>query len=325
MQNQPSKKAVLSDVMYTAKMPTPFRAYLVSSSLFIVLFIFAVGGLGLKNLWNGTAAHANEVYAVREPDTTEKLNALETATATNVLSQAVLIPQAIPNRPKQESLQQIVDHWRTLNRQTTAGVVVQEIGGQNRSATLNANRQMYAASLYKLYLIDYLYNRIEQGKLNANAALTSGGTVSSCIDAMVLVSDNVCAQAVANMVGWGAASAFAKSRGFVGTNLTNADIGTTAADTAAFLKKLQAGQLMSYEHTGHLLSLMKNQKLRQAIPEGAPGAVVADKVGFYGIYWHDAGIVYGSSSTFVISVLTQNGSAAQIADLTNQIYQFLQG
>ena len=47
---------------------------------------------------------------------------------------------------------------------------------------------------------------------------------------------------------------------------------------------------------------------------------MADKVGYYGVVWHDVGIVYGTKSTYVLSVLTKGSKAAQVADLAQQIY-----
>jgi beta-lactamase class A len=57
---------------------------------------------------------------------------------------------------------------------------------------------------------------------------------------------------------------------------------------------------------------------RQGIPAGASGAV-ADKVGFIDALLHDSAIVYSPSGTYVLAIMTDGSSWANIAQLTREI------
>ena len=63
---------------------------------------------------------------------------------------------------------------------------------------------------------------------------------------------------------------------------------------------------------------MKRNVYRQGIPAGASGTV-ADKVGFLNGLLHDAAIVYSPKGTYVLVILTNGSSWANIAELTKKI------
>ena len=219
-------------------------------------------------------------------------------------------------------LYSLINDWAKEYPDGQYGVSVRELGGQGRSASYNADQLFFSASIYKLYVVNYLFNRIDAGNLDLTSTLGSNRSIDDCINATILVSDNACPEGVANAVGWGTldASAHAVTGG---VSLTSGNIKVSANGGADFMTKLYDGQLMSASNTTRLLSLMKQQKYRQAIPAGSRGAVVADKVGFYGNSWHDVGIVYSPKSTYILSVMTKNASANQIAELAGKIYDLL--
>ncbi|MGZ6005624.1 MAG: serine hydrolase, partial [Candidatus Saccharimonadales bacterium] len=88
---------------------------------------------------------------------------------------------------------------------------------------------------------------------------------------------------------------------------------------ANFLMRLQAGQLLNSSNTNVMLSDMGRQKYRSAIPAGAAGSTVLDKVGFIDNVWNDAAIVHGPKASYVLVVMTQNGGPDVIKDLTQRI------
>ena len=93
---------------------------------------------------------------------------------------------------------------------------------------------------------------------------------------------------------------------------------TTASDLTTFVGALQSGQLLNASSTTTLLNAMKRNVYRQGIPAGASGTV-GDKVGFLDAFLHDAAVVYGSNGTYVLTIMTEGSSWANIAELTRQI------
>jgi beta-lactamase class A len=63
---------------------------------------------------------------------------------------------------------------------------------------------------------------------------------------------------------------------------------------------------------------MKRNIYRQGIPKGI-NATVANKVGFLDGLLHDAAIVYASTGPYVLVIMTDGSSWANIAELTRQI------
>jgi beta-lactamase class A len=82
---------------------------------------------------------------------------------------------------------------------------------------------------------------------------------------------------------------------------------------------LESGTLpVSSESRERLLGALKRNIYRQGIPAGANGAV-ADKVGFLDGLLHDTAVVHSSNGTYVLTILTNGSSWAEIAELTRQI------
>ena len=192
----------------------------------------------------------------------------------------------------------------------------------NRSAFYNQNISTVPASTYKLFVAYVALKKIEQGKLSFNSA-TGAGSLDSCLQKMIKVSDNTCAWAILDLIGWNETEKLILAAGFSHTKINNSTGGymsTTASDLAKLLKGFYKGTLLQASSTNYLFKLMKNQIYRSGIPAGSPGATVADKVGFLYSWNHDAAIVYAPQSTYVLVILTTNASFTQIKELSNQIY-----
>ena len=67
--------------------------------------------------------------------------------------------------------------------------------------------------------------------------------------------------------------------------------------------------------------MFKANVYRKGIPAGTNGTV-ANKVGFLNGLLHDAAIVYGSNSKYVLAIMTDGSSWNNIAELTKRIEQF---
>lgn len=200
------------------------------------------------------------------------------------------------------------------------GVSFAELGGQGLSAQHNGDRQFVTASTYKLFVAFSTIKRVESGQMKWDDGDIAGGrNLSKCFDDMIVKSDNACAEALIKKIGAKDLNADIKSIGLVATAFRSDNNVTTANDLARYLTQLEKGTLpIKAENRDRLLGAMKRNVYRQGVPAGASGQT-ADKVGFLWGLLHDATIVYSPKGTYVLVVLTDGSSWANIADLTRKI------
>jgi len=220
-----------------------------------------------------------------------------------------------------KGLQILLQDWQS-DTGLQAGVVVRELSGKGRAASINGSQQFLAASLAKLYLEHYLYNGMAAGKWSSKSKLGTSQTLGTCLEIMIVYSNNPCFNGIGANRGWSNVASFTAAQGFSSTNPNPAVYTTTAQDTAWFLQRLQNGSLIKSSYRSKMLSHMTRQIYREGIPSGSRGAV-ANKVGYWSGYRHDAGIVYHPKSTYVLSVLTYGGSPSQIADLARRVSNYM--
>jgi beta-lactamase class A len=136
---------------------------------------------------------------------------------------------------------------------------------------------------------------------------------------MIVKSDNACAEALIKKIGANSLNADIKSIGLADTAFSADNNMTTPNDLANYLTQLEKGKLpLKTESRDRLLSAMKRNVYRQGVPAGATGQT-ADKVGFLWGLLHDAAIVYSPKGTYVLAVMSDGSTWANIADLTRKI------
>lgn len=203
-------------------------------------------------------------------------------------------------------------------------ISVRELGGRQWVASSNGDKAYVPASTYKLFVAYAVLKNIESGVWQWGIAATSGKNVSECFDAMIVYSDNACAEWFGETIGWKKITSMIHAVGVSSkTSLyTKNGFAATTDDNALFLAKLQRGELLSQSLTNRLLEVMKRQVYRAGIPAGVSGAV-ADKVGFLGSYLHDSAIVDTPNGPYVLVIYTKGSSWGKIADMTRQIDRHL--
>ncbi|HEX6462375.1 MAG TPA: serine hydrolase [Candidatus Saccharimonadales bacterium] len=208
----------------------------------------------------------------------------------------------------------------------TYGIIVREIGGQNRYAEFQPDYSFVTASTYKMFIAYDIFTKMERNEINNETVLDNGWTVDACMNEMILHSTNPCAISFQNWLGWQTSEDMIHEAGFLDTFVNNQGGGekhSTVRDETNFMLRLHSGTLLNDEHTQQLLSLFKRQVWRGGIPAGVPGGtVVADKVGFYNGYVHDVGIVYAPRATYILGVMSRGGSDPVFADLSRRVYNF---
>lgn len=203
----------------------------------------------------------------------------------------------------------------------TYGVKLVELSGKRRNAEYNSTKQFTTASTYKLFVAYSILLRIERGDLRWSDASYGGYDVSTCFDRMIMLSNNECAIDLLKKVGYSGVTNDARAIGATSTSfLGNNGIKSTAHDEALLLSLLYSGQILTQQTSrDKMITAMKGNVYVKGIPSGVPNTVVADKVGFLDALLHDAAIVYSPKGTYVLIILTDNASWANIAELTAEL------
>lgn len=167
-----------------------------------------------------------------------------------------------------------------------------------------------AASLYKLFIAYYAYEQIDAGKITLETVLSNNLTLDGCLDLMITISDNECGVLLGDLFGWANIDTKIHAEGFTDTTLSprnspGGDIRTSPNDIHSFFTRLYNNELMSENHTEHLLNLLLNQKVNNRLPPILPeGIVVAHKTGDVYSYIHDAGIVFSEDGDYVFVIMS---------------------
>ncbi|QQS20339.1 serine hydrolase [Candidatus Saccharibacteria bacterium] len=189
------------------------------------------------------------------------------------------------------------------------------------AVSANGTKRYHPASTYKMYVAYSFLKRIENGSIKWDDAATAGKNMSQCFDMMIINSDNTCAEWLGDKIGWANIQHEVRALGLSNTSTIRGAMYSTTDDETLFLHKLQYGNILGDAERARLLDVMKRQVYRQGIPAGTM-VTVADKVGFIDGKLHDAAIVYGSK-TYMLTIMSQGSTWAQIADAARQINEQL--
>lgn len=197
-----------------------------------------------------------------------------------------------------------------------------------QSASLASDQTLTSASLYKLFVANGIYSQIDLGKISLSTPVPgTDSNVSDCLTAMITVSDNTCGEGLENMLGIGNYDATLAHDGYTHTRWSQLPVVTSAGDVALLLERLYNGTLLSPNSSDQLLNLLKAQRINNRLPQGLPaGTVIAHKTGDLDGYLHDAGIVYGPKTDYLVVMMSgpwSDASAApsQFSSLSDQLYK----
>ena len=215
----------------------------------------------------------------------------------------------------------------------------------------NADTSFESGSLYKLWVMAVVYELIEKKKIHLSDTLTKNAaelykefdidaqdqdtsttisdTVQDALYQMITISDNDSALLLTDKVHVNSIQSFLQKNGFseshVGIN-GNQPV-STAKDIAIFLEKLYDGKLGNQDSTDGMITLLKNQKLNEKLPQNLPNNIeIAHKTGEIDDYTHDAGIVYAQNGNYIIVVLTKSDDTQaandRISAISQAVYQY---
>ena len=216
--------------------------------------------------------------------------------------------------------------------------------------------KMRSASVIKLYVMIAAYSKIKAGELDPKKQITLtedmkvGGTgilvgakngtqhsIERLIELMMTVSDNTASNILVKELGFESINDTIASLGCKDTVLgyyfilkppegvTNT---TSARDLNLVFEKLYTNQCLGEEYDLKMLDIMSGVKNTTKLPSLLPpGTRVAHKTGSVIAHEHDAGIVFGPSRHFAVSILSRelpNPEKAKkvIAQLSKLIFDY---
>ena len=212
-------------------------------------------------------------------------------------------------------LQSLLDYWTKNNK----GRYAAEVRSQNGRMQASINGNQSFSGTYKLYLPTLAYGRFTTRNLNPGFTTSTGFTSDGCVDRVVLSGNDQCAMALGDLIDWGDNNSLLNAQGFENTFISRGSGSTTANDGADWAEKLLSGSLTTVAQKNTLINLMSEQNLRGGIPSGASGVSVANRAGQSGSVRYDVGIVYHPRGTYVLSIFSDGGSFAGIADLAREV------
>lgn len=231
--------------------------------------------------------------------------------------------QEQPKSPQfdKASTQNTLSKW-TASHNGTYSVVVAD-GHGNTLATHQSDKVFFAASLYKLYVAYVGYQKIDDGTYDLGESYLGGWSRGKCLDEMIRSSHSPCAEKLWVELGKENLNTKLKNYGLTDTSMTA--LTTSARDIAKILARIEQGKNLSKESRKAMLSSMKAQIYRSAMPKGFVPAVVYDKVGFRELVeYHDVGMVeLPGGERVIVAMLTQNVGTQNIAGLASALFKVL--
>ncbi|MBU5479942.1 serine hydrolase [Blautia sp. MSJ-19] len=101
---------------------------------------------------------------------------------------------------------------------------------------------------------------------------------------------------------------------------------TTVTDCGKLLERIYRGECVSREASEEMLNLLMNQENTTKIPEGVgENITIANKTGETDEDQHDIAIVYGPKTTYILCVMSENGTDAveNIRRISRVVYNYL--
>lgn len=222
-------------------------------------------------------------------------------------------------------LQPVVDAWLT-SQNARFSISIYDVQARQTIGQNNPSEVLFAASLYKLYVVYLALVDIQNGTMNPTDILTGDYTRKDCIDKMIRESNSQCGEAMVTDMGEARLNQRVADMGMSGTFFDYEQ--TTAQDSALILTYIANKRDLNNENTAFLLDAMLTQDAtyKRGLRAGAPEAKWETKVGWYeDENYHDIGIMtLPDGRRFIVAILSQGqGSPDPIADFSQTIYAAL--
>lgn len=296
------------------------KEYLFVGILLAVIIVLIVG-LSIrnssKNKSEGKSKNPAKSESISSADSEEESTAVEAD------AESVSAEKSVSKAEKKAKTTKKNDNLSALENQINSAlsgfsgewsVYVKNLDS-GKSISIN-NRQIYAASLIKLFAMSSAYQQVSEGILQESE-------IYDIIYPMITQSSNEDFNSVVLNVGQYYITDWCREKGFSDTiqchGLYPADNGdlvynnygsynvTTVEDCGKLLESIYKGKCVSKEYSQKMVEILSKQELVNKIPEGVPKKVkVANKTGETEDVCHDAAIVYSPGADYILTVMVDN-------------------
>lgn len=190
-------------------------------------------------------------------------------------------------------------------------------------AQINSEETLDAASLYKLFLVEYLEQKLAYEQWTSTWLVEQ--SIADCVYNMLQANDDPCSEDLANYLNLGAVDNFNQLNGYGNTSFDgHSGKQTTAADVGKLFSGLKKGQILSDNARRFVFDALYQQDIKQGIVKGCgKDCRTANKQGELSNIAYDGGIVTHGKRDYVLVVMSKGGSFKQIAELTKVIDGYL--
>jgi len=195
-----------------------------------------------------------------------------------------------------------------------------------------------AASVIKLFIMEYVYSLIEKGEITETDVIGSE-SIKTLVESMITVSDNNATNILIDKFGMETINAYIKKQGYENTSLERKMLDTNAAnagfenytsvsDVLKFLNNLYANREKFPQN--RMLEIMKGQKISTKLRKNMPSDIeIASKTGELSDTQNDVAVVFTPKGDYAIVFITQNAPSPQInnamADCNRRLYDEIYG
>lgn len=207
-----------------------------------------------------------------------------------------------------------------INDSETYGVYIKNLK-TGETYGYNQNLKFETASLYKLWIMGTIFEKISKGELS------NSPTNQGAIEKMITLSDNDTATLLIKETGKSSIDNFLSEYGFLSSSFENTPT-STPEDIGLYFDRLYKGEIVSPTYSLKMIDILKRQKINDRLPKYLPGEVtVAHKTGELDQYKNDAGIVFTNKGDYIIVVMSKTNdpyiAAEKIAKYSEAVYNHL--
>lgn len=232
------------------------------------------------------------------------------------------IPTVVATIDRSPELQAELEAWQAKQQKGEWAFYISSLENDEMKVGINETTPMDLASIYKLFLIKPLGQKIPVDAWG-NTNITER-SYESCVIAMLAVSDNPCAEAIAAKIGWSALHRQNHADGYSSSVFNREDfLAASAADTGLLLDRLYHGDGYDAKTRQLALDALSTPKGIEAIRKTCNGCIVYNKTGDLMGVKHDAGIVQKSGKSYVVVMFSRHASWSQLAEASSIIHNRL--
>jgi beta-lactamase class A len=283
------------------------RLLTISTKLTLYILVVVSAVIFGMSTYHANGQSGSEVLASSKPQTSE--------TVLNVDFSASY--QSVSKFFSEEQLQEIVKTWQKSHK-GQAGVILSSLDGSVLAHSAS-DKSFPMASIYKLYVAYYAYQKVDSGEWSLDEDYLNGWSRGKCLEEMIRSSNNECGEKMAHEIGFWNLQQELNSYGLKNTSL-NYDFASSAKDSQIVLRRIFEGKNISQNSRNLLMSSMQNQIYRGGIPSGFIDQAVYGKVGTKNNIYNDASIVTLSDGRVILLSIFSKGVGTQsIAELSMQL------